>query len=147
MVFMDNEVTGRQVCEGIHPPPVLRPLEPLDAPALLPLALGEHGPAAAHIVEAGGQSPHGDGHPAGLRQIVELEVHRRAQLPLPQQGLEVQGPLFAGYQHHRGRPGILKLGQVGGRSFQVDPKGGQLPGLDGQQRPGGQRGGGGGEGV
>ena len=79
----------------------------------------EHRPAAAHIVKSRRQSPHGDGDAAGGGQVVELEVHGGADFLLPQQGLEVQRPLFAAHQHYRGRDGALKLGQVGGRCLQA----------------------------
>ena len=58
-----------------------------------------------------------------LGQGVELEVHSGADFPLPEQGLEVERPLLAAHQHHRGGAGALQLGEVGRRRVQAGPEG------------------------
>ena len=147
MVLVDHQIAGGQVGEGVHLPAVGGVLEPL---ALFPGAvrpLGEHGVGTADVVKPGGQPPHGDGDAPRLGQAVELEVHGGTDLPLPQEGLEVQGPLLAAHQHHRPGAGGLELAEVGGRRVQAGPEGGELPPLGGEHRLGGQGGLGGGEGV
>ena len=78
---------------------------------------------------------------------MELEVHRRFYLLLPQKGLEIQTPLFTACQYDDGEPRRQVVGQVGNGGLQTDAERGQLLGGDGEKAsgPGGILGGG--EGV
>ena len=80
-------------------------------------------------------------------QGLQGEVHPGFYLLLPEEGLEVQGPLLAGHQHQDGKPGALIVAQVLHRSLQAGPEGGQLLGHQGQHTPGSRRIGGQGEGI
>ena len=148
VVLMDHQVPWGQVGVGVQ---LLTVGDLLFDPALLARgggpALGEHGDVGGGILKTGRQAPYGEDHAAWAGQVVEGKVHGRADLALPQHGLQVKGPLFRGHQHHRRSAVLLIVGQVGDRGLQTGPVGGQLLSHDVIACFGPQRVLGGGEGV
>ena len=111
------------------------------------LALSEDGHLDGGQLYAGGEAAAADHRLARLGKGGELEIHRRAHLLLPKEGLEIEAALLRARQNHHGEAGGEVVGEVGDGGLQADAVGGQLLGSDSQQRAG--TGGvlGGGEGI
>ena len=146
VVLMHHQIAGGQVGVGVQLLPVGDGLGfPLLAQQGLPL--GEDGQPPHRVLHAGGEAAHGDHRLAVGGQVVELEVHGGLPPLLPQEGLEVQGPLLAAHQHHGAEAVGDIVGQVGHGGLQAGAVGGQLLGQQVEQRPGPPGVLGGGEGV
>ena len=147
VVLVDHQVAGGEVGVGLQ----LLPVGGVPPGAGLPgggfLSLCEDGQLDGGVLKAAGQPPHGDDHLAGLGKLLELEVHGGFDLLLPEEGLQVDGPLLSGHQHQGGESAVLVVGQVLDRRLQAGQEGGKLLGGDGQQLPGRRGVGGGGKGV
>ncbi len=146
VLLMDHQVPRREVGVGLELFPVGGGL----GFGLLPrrgLSLGENGQLGGGVLHAGGEPAAGDDRLARLGEGVELKIHPRPELLLPEEGLEVQTPLLRPRQHHRGVARAQVVGEVGDRRLQADAVGGELLGGDGEEGAGALGVLGGGEGV
>ena len=135
VVLMDHQIPHGEVGVG----PQLLPVRDGLVFFLLSrggLPLGEHGKFSPRVLRPGGEPPHRDDRLAGRRQVVEGKVHRRPELLLPQQGLQVQRPLLAGHQHHRGKALVHIVAQIRDRRLQAGAVAGELLCQDVNEGPG-----------
>ena len=149
VVLVDHQVPGGQIRIGLQLLPVGGLLFDRAGPLsnAAGLALGDDCQLQPGVLHPPGQPPHSEEDLPRPGQGLQGEVHPGFYLLLPEEGLEVQGPLLAGHQHQDGKPGALIVAQVLHRSLQAGPEGGQLLGHQGQHTPGSRRIGGQGEGI
>ena len=136
MVLMHHQVAGGKVGIGAQLLPVGHRLGLPFFPPGLRAPLGEHSQPRAGEFHAPGHPAHGDHRFSGGGQLMELEIHGGPYLLLPQQGLEIQGPLLAAHQYHGGIALADIVGQVGHCGLQAGPVGGQLFGQQVQKGAG-----------
>ena len=139
VMLVDHQVPGGQVGIGLQLLPVGGRLPGPGLFQCRPLSLGEYRQTGLRVLHPGGQAAHRDQGLPRPREGLGLELHRRPEALLPQQHLEIQGPLFAGHQHQGAQARALVVVQVGDRRLQAGAKGGQLLGRHRQQAAGGHR--------